>query len=123
MTFSEFFKMHRKNHGTVRQFAKDNGFDAAYISRIENGVTLPPRDQEKLTKLGLALGLKKDTDEWQEFLDLAAIAKCELATDLHDNKRIASILPAFYRTLRKKELDEEEVQKILDLIKKSDKEG
>ena len=123
MTFSEFFKAHRMEHGTVRQFAKKNGFDAAYISRLENGITLPPKDQDKLAKIGVALGLKKGTDGWQEFLDLAAIAKCELPVDLHDNKRIASILPAFYRTLRKKELDEEEVQNILGLIKKSDKEG
>ena len=89
---------------------------------MENGVTLPPRDVEKLAKIGLALGLVEGTDEWQEFMDLAAIAKCELPVDLHDNERIASILPAFYRTLRKKELDEAEAQKILDLIRKSGKE-
>lgn len=122
MTFSEFFKERRKEHGTVRQFANKNGFDPAYISRLENGVTLPPRDVEKLAKIGLALGLVEGTDEWQEFMDLAAIAKCELPVDLHDNERIASILPAFYRTLRKKELDEAEAQKILDLIRKSGKE-
>ena len=29
MTFSEFFKVRRKEYGTVRQFAKKNGFDAA----------------------------------------------------------------------------------------------
>ena len=122
MTFSEFFKVRRKEYGTVRQFAKKNGFDAAYISRLENGISLPPKDQEKLFKIGIALGLKKGTDEWQEFLDLAAIAKCELPADLHDNERIASVLPAFYRTLRKKELDEDEVQELLDLIKKSGEE-
>ncbi len=122
MTFSEFFKVHRREYGTVRQFAKDNGFDAAYISRLENGVILPPKDQEKLTKIGLALGLKEGTDEWQEFTDLAAIAKCELPADLHDNERIASILPAFYGTLRKKELDEADIQKLLELIHNSSKE-
>ena len=59
MTFSEFFKVRRKEYGTVRQFAKKNGFDAAYISRLENGISLPPKDQEKLFKSALLLALKK----------------------------------------------------------------
>ena len=80
--FSDFVKEHRLIHGTVRQFAKENGFDVAYVSRLENGVTLPPRDHEKLRRIGLALGLVEGTEEWQEFLDLAAIAKSELPVDL-----------------------------------------
>ena len=55
-------------------------------------------------------------------MDLAAVAKNELPEDLQDNERIASVLPAFYRTLRKKELDEAEVKKLLDLIKDSGEE-
>ena len=54
-------------------------------------------------------------------MDLAAVAKNELPKDLQDDERIASVLPAFYRTLRNKKLDEKEVKKLLDLIKKSGK--
>lgn len=119
MKFHELFKKKRMEIGTVRQFANQTGFDLAYISRLENGITLPPKDSEKLVKLALALNITKGTDEWQEFMDLAAVAKNELPEDLQDNERIASVLPAFYRTLRKKELDEAEVKKLLDLIKDS----
>ena len=119
MKFHELFKKKRMEIGTVREFAKRSGLDLAYISRLENGVTLPPKDNIKLEKLASALGMKKGTDEWQEFMDLAAVAKNELPVDLQDNERIASVLPAFYRTLRKKEMDEAEMKKLLGLINKS----
>ena len=99
MRFNDFFKQKRMEVGTVRKFARDNGYDVAYVSRLENGVTLPPKDEEKLTKLGMALGLKQETKEWQEFVDLAAVAKNELPTDLCNDEKVASVLPAFYRTL------------------------
>ena len=122
MKFHELFKKKRMEIGTVRQFAKQTGFDLAYVSRLENGVTLPPKDSEKLAKIALALNLEKGTDEWQEFMDLAAVAKNELPEDLQDNERVASVLPAFYRTLRSKELNEEELNKLLNLIRESGEE-
>ena len=122
MKFHELFKKKRMEIGTVRQFAKEAGLDLAYVSRLENGVTLPPRDGAKLERLAVALGLEDGTEEWQEFMDLAAVAKNELPEDLRDNERVASVLPAFYRALRDKEMDEEELQKLLKLIKESGEE-
>ena len=119
MKFNELFRQKRMAIGTVRQFAKQSGFDVAYISRLENGITTPPKDGEKLTKLGLSLGLTPDTAEWQEFTDLAAVAKNELPRDLQDNDRIAAVLPAFYRTLRNKNLNEKEAQELINLIRES----
>lgn len=122
MKFHELFKQKRMKIGTVRQFAKQSGLDLAYVSRLENGIVLPPKDIEKLVKLALALGIKKGTDEWQEFMDLSAVAKNELPADLRDDDRIASILPAFYRSLRGKRLNEEEAQELLELINGSGRE-
>ena len=122
MDFCQFFKQKRRAIGTVRQFAKDNGYDVAYISRVENGIIMPPKDSEKLTKLGLALGIVEGSSEWQEFLDLASMAKNELPTDLQDDERAVAMLPAFYRTLRNEKLDREEAEKLLDLIRSSGKE-
>lgn len=122
MSFSEFFKGKRMAMGTVRQFAKKNSYDVAYISRLENGVTMPPKDAEKLGKLAMALGIVEGSDEWQEFMDLAAVAKNELPVDLQDNEKVASVLPAFYRTLRNEKLNEKEANELLDLIRNSGKE-
>ncbi|MBR3143871.1 transcriptional regulator [Candidatus Saccharibacteria bacterium] len=121
MQFNELFREYRMAHGTVRQFAKEHGYDVAYISRLENGITMPPKDNDKLAKLAVALGIEKGTDKWQEFFDLAAVAKNELPADLQDNERVAKILPAFYRTLRNEQLGEEDVEKLLELIKNSGK--
>lgn len=122
MNFSEFFKNKRQAIGTVRKFAEKSGYDAAYISRLENGISTPPRDNNKLRRLGLCLGLNEGTAEWQLYLDLAAAAKHELPEDLQNNTKITSVLPAFYRTLRKEQLDEKEIDELVKLIRKSGKE-
>ena len=122
MKFHELFKKKRMEVGTVREFARASGLDIAYVSRLENGVTLPPKDGEKLAKLASALSITRVSDEWQEFMDLAAVAKNELPEDLCDDERVASVLPAFYRTLRKKELSEEEIRELIELIRGDEEE-
>ena len=117
MKFHEMFKKKRMEVGTVREFAKVSGLDVAYVSRLENGVILPPKDEEKLARLAVSLGISEGSDEWREFMDLAAVAKNELPEDLRDDERVAKVLPTFYRTLRKKELGEEEIRELLDLIR------
>lgn len=122
MKFHELFKRKRMEIGTVREFARESGLDLAYVSRLENGVILPPKDGEKLARLADALGIVEGSEEWQEFMDLAAIAKNELPEDLRDDERVAKVLPAFYRAMRDKELGEEDLQKLLELIKESGEE-
>ncbi|MBQ1528302.1 helix-turn-helix domain-containing protein [Candidatus Saccharibacteria bacterium] len=122
MKFHELFKRKRMEIGTVREFARESGLDLAYVSRLENGVILPPKDGEKLARLADALRIVEGSEEWQEFMDLAAIAKNELPEDLRDDERVAKVLPAFYRAMRYKELGEEDLQKLLELIKESGEE-
>ena len=122
MKFHEMFKKKRMEVGTVREFAKVSGLDVAYVSRLENGVILPPKDEEKLARLAASLGISEGSDEWREFMDLAAVAKNELPEDLRGDERVAKVLPAFYRALRDKELDEEEFRRLVDLIGESEEE-
>lgn len=122
MKFHEMFKEKRMRIGTVREFARETGLDVAYVSRLENGVILPPKDNAKLTKLASALGIAEGTEEWQRFFDLAAVAKNQLPDDLRDDERIASVLPAFYRALRNKAMDDDELKKLLKLLKDSNEE-
>lgn len=122
MKFHEMFKEKRMRIGTVREFARETGLDVAYVSRLENGVILPPKDNAKLAKLASALGIAEGTEEWQRFFDLAAVAKNQLPDDLRDDERIASVLPAFYRALRNKAMDDDELKKLLKLLKDSNEE-
>jgi len=122
MKFHELFKKKRMEIGTVREFAKQSGLDLAYVSRLENGVMLPPKDGDKLARLAAVLGIIEWSDEWQDFMDLAAVARNELPEDLHDDERVAKVLPAFYRALRDREMSEEKLKRLLELIKKSGEE-
>ena len=119
MKFHEMFKEKRMRIGTVREFARETGLDVAYVSRLENGVTLPPKDSTKLARLASALGITEGTEEWQRFFDLAAVAKNQLPDDLRDDERIISVLPAFYRALRNRAMDDDELKKLLKLLKDS----
>lgn len=121
--FSEYFKQRRKELGyTVRKFALEKGLDAGYVSRLENGLMQPPADEGKLQNLAVALELKRGTKEWNEFMDLAAVARNEVPVDLRSNEYIAKVLPAFYRSVRNKQLDEEDVNKLINLIDEARKE-
>ena len=122
MKFHEMFKEKRMRIGTVREFARETGLDVAYVSRLENGVILPPKDNAKLAKLASVLGIAEGTEEWQRFFDLAAVAKNQLPDDLRDDERIISVLPAFYRALRNKAMDDDELKKLLKLLKGSNEE-
>lgn len=123
MNFGEYFKNRRISLGyTVRKFAQEKGYDAGYISRLENGIIAPPAEINKVKFLGEALELAEGTNEWTEFLDLVAIARNEIPEDLRTNEAAIKMLPAFYKSFREKNLDEKEVQKLIDLLEKSRKE-
>lgn len=123
MDFGQFVKNQRIALGyTARRFAVSKGYDVAQISRWENNITPPPNNKEKLSSLADALDLKKKEDR-DKFFDLAATARNEIPMDLQSDENAKKLLPAFYRSLRKETLDEEEAKELLKLIEKSRKEN
>ena len=123
MTFSEILKQRRIDLGyTVRKFAKAKGYDAGYISRLENGLIAPPAEAKKVEALAEALEFKRSSQKWIEFMDAAAIARNEIPEDLRQNEAAIKMLPAFYKSLREKNLNEKEAQRLIDLIEESRKE-
>lgn len=119
MNFGDFIRERRiKMKLTLRQFAKQKGYDAAYISRLENNLVNPPTDEEKLRGLAKALELKEQSEEWVQFFDLAAASRGQIPQDLASN---INILPAFYRTIRKKKITEEDIKDLVKIFKKGQK--
>ena len=57
---------------SLREFCKQNGFDPGNVSRIEKGLSSPPKKTEGLERYANALGLKEGTDSYSRFFDLAA---------------------------------------------------
>lgn len=123
MKFGEYFKNRRMELGlTIRKFAAAKGYDIGYISRLENGLTPPPSDKNKVVALGEALELDKNSSKWSEFLDYVAMARSEVPVDLRDSELITKLLPAFYRSARNKKFDEDDVNKLIDLLEEVRKE-
>ncbi len=118
--FAEFFKEKRISRGlTLRQFCQKNGFDPGNISKLERGVFMAPQSEEKLEEYAKALGLKKGSDEWIEFFDLAAVSNRNLDMIKLNNEKLIERLPLLFRTLDNKDLTDEKLDQIIELIKQA----
>ncbi|MFO7610033.1 MAG: helix-turn-helix transcriptional regulator [Candidatus Krumholzibacteriia bacterium] len=117
--FGPYVRKMRVGRGeTLRQFCGRAGMDPAYVSRIERGLLAPPQDQEKLEHYAEALGFAHGTAPWQEFMDLAATAAGRLPQDALENEQLMACLPAFLRTMRGQQVEDEELDQLIDLIRK-----
>jgi len=120
LTFGEFFKERRiALRKTLRQFCVENKLDPGNISRLERGLMPPPQDAEILERYAKFLGIKKGTDDWYAFFDLAAADRGIIPKDLMSDKEVVRMLPAFFRTLRGQKPTEEEMIKLAEKIRKS----
>ncbi len=118
-SFGSFFKEKRiKLDMTLRQFCEHHGLDAGNISKIERGLLPPPKSHELLKKYVSFLRLKKGTDDWYLFFDLAAAESGRLPKELME-KEILSRMPVLFRTIRGKKLSKDKIDKLIKLIKES----
>lgn len=120
LTFGEFFKEKRiASKKTLRKFCIENNLDPGNISRLERGAMAPPQDAEILERYAKALGIKKGTDNWYAFFDLAAADRGIIPKDLMSDQEVVRMLPAFFRTLRGQKPTEEEMIRLAEKIRKS----
>ncbi len=120
LTFGAFFKELRiRQQKTLRQFCLENGFDPGNTSKIERGRLEPPQSREVLERYALALGIPRDSDDWQMFFDLAAASAGRIPPDLQSDAEIVARLPLVFRTLRGQQPDGERLQKLIELIRRS----
>lgn len=114
--FGNYFKECRiALNKTLRQFCFESGLDPGNISKLERGVLPPPQSREKLEEYAKLLNIKKGSDEWYTFFDLAAAETGKIPDDLMSEKKIEEKLPIFFRTLRGQKVSNE---KLKELIKK-----
>lgn len=120
ISFGTFFK--KKRIGvrlTLRQFCQQNGFDAGNISKLERDIFSAPQSEEKLEEYAKALKLERGSSDWIEFFDLAAISNRNLDLSKIKNEDLIQKLPVLFRTLDNKELTEEKLDQIIELIKRA----
>lgn len=119
MQFGDFIRKIRLKLGyTLREFCRTKGQETANISRIENNIIAPPKNQDKLEVLAKAYEIEWGTSDWVEFFDMAAASQLTIPKNvIEDNPNLINVLPAFYRTARKKEVKKEDIVKLMKLIK------
>lgn len=120
LTFGEFFKEKRiALKKTLRQFCAENKLDPGNISRLERGLMPPPQGSDKLEEYAFYLHIKKGSDDWYTFFDLARIDAGRIPESLLNNESVAASLPILFRTLRGQKISEKKLERLVELIKKS----
>jgi transcriptional regulator with XRE-family HTH domain len=120
LTFGDFFKEKRISlKKTLRQFCMDNGLDPGNISKLERGLMPPPQGKDKLEEYAKYLHIRKGTDDWYEFFDLAAVEAGRIPEALLSDAKIAASLPILFRTLRGKKISEKKLDELVEMIRKA----
>lgn len=118
--FSALLKQIRLKSGlTLREFCLENGFDPGNYSRLERGLFPPPESREVLERYAKALGVTPGSDEWLELFDLAATERGRIPEDLMSDSEVVDKLPAFFRTMRGKQLSPEQLDELIARIRRS----
>lgn len=118
-TFGEFLREKRLALGKgLREFCLSNGLDASNYSKLERGTVAPP-SRDLLEKYAEFLKIEKDSEDWFNLFDLAAIAKKRIPDYVFDNEEFVAALPVLFRKSTGEHYTKEELLKIAEDIKKS----
>jgi transcriptional regulator with XRE-family HTH domain len=119
MRFGEFFKQRRiALRNTLRQFCRENGLDPGNISRLERGLLPPPQGRATLESYAKLLKLKKGSDDWYTFFDLAAAETGRIPQEILDDADVVEKLPILFRTLRGQKVPDEQLDELVRTIRK-----
>ncbi|HMK75881.1 MAG TPA: helix-turn-helix transcriptional regulator [Thermodesulfobacteriota bacterium] len=117
--FGEFIKEKRINKGiSLREFCKRLKIDASNWSKVERGLLAPPQDQERLREIARALGIKFRSALWREMKDKANIDAGIIPEDILSDEKVLNSLPMFFRTIRREKPTPEDLDKLIDMIRK-----
>jgi transcriptional regulator with XRE-family HTH domain len=118
--FGEFFKRKRiKLRKTLRQFCLENAFDPGNLSKLERGLLPPPTSSDKIEQYAKALKIKKGSNEWYEFFDLARVSAGRIPKEIFSDKEVLSKLPIVFRTLKGQKLTKEQLTELVKELKKA----
>lgn len=108
-------ELRTENNLSIRDVCKLVSYDPSNWSKIERGLISPPSD-DKTLKLW-AKTLKVNGDKIQEFMDDAKIAQGIIPDDILNKAEMLELMPAFFRTVRNKKPNKEEIDRLINLIK------
>ena len=116
--FGDFAKGKRMALGmSLREFCRQNDLDWGNLSRIERGIAPPPKSPEALDRLALALGIKKGSDDYQTFTELAAISAGRIPDRIMNDEELLAKLPLVFRTIEGRKLTPDELRDLAETIR------
>jgi transcriptional regulator with XRE-family HTH domain len=119
MIFGEFIKKTRLENGySLRKFCELLELDPSNWSKVERDRMPAPTNREKLDRIAKLLNLKVGSNEWHEFYDLASLSSKTIPQEIYDDEEILEALPLFFRTARGDKPTEEELNKLIDMLKR-----
>lgn len=119
MTFGEFVKDRRiKSRQTLRAFCERHGYDPGNHSKLERGILNPPDSDEFMTKLAKALNVQRETNDWFDFYNYAAVARKEIPQELLDDAEVVEKLPVLFRTLQGEPIPADKMDDLIDFIRR-----
>jgi len=98
---------------SLRELARRTEIDPSNLSKIERGVTYPPRKPATLEKMAAAFGLEGESKE--QFFDLARQVNEMIPEGLESVKRNKAI-PMLLRSIENRKLSYEQTRKLAKLV-------
>jgi len=118
--FGSFFKELRiRQEMTLRQFCNAHGYDPGNISKLERGLLPPPESDAKLTEYAKALRIRRGSDAWYQFFDLARAARGKLPPEILRKRDVVARLPLLFRTLRGQKVSEQKLNELIEMIRRA----
>jgi transcriptional regulator with XRE-family HTH domain len=111
------YNLRIKKEITLREMCRKISYDPSNFSKIERGKIAPPSEKKTLEIWARALGLKKDTSEFKEFIYQANVAQGIIPFEIMEEKELVAALPAFFRTLKNRKPNKKEIDNMINLIK------
>lgn len=118
--FGAFFKAHRLERKlTLRQFCAAHGYDPGNLSKLERGLLPPPESEAKLAEYAKALGIRRGSDAWYQFFDLARASRGKLPPEVLRKRDVVARLPLLFRTLRGQKVSDEKLDELIEMIRRA----
>jgi len=119
-TFGAYFKDLRiRRKLTLRQFCQAHGYDPGNISKLERGLLPPPDSDTKLTEYAKALRIRRGSEAWYEFFDLASAAQGKIPREVLRKRDVVTRLPLLFRTLRGQKVSKKNLDQLIEMIRRA----
>ncbi len=118
--FGSLFKELRiRREMTLRQFCNAHGYDPGNISKLERGLLPPPESDAKLTEYAKALRIRRGSDAWYQFFDLARVSRGKLPPEVLRKRDVVARLPLLFRTLRGQKVSDQKLNELIEMIRRA----